>query len=220
MIRTTLYDKPVIIGIATFGKDRRKALASVMEILTPQCDSIILYDNRIYPDITDLGKFQGLYNVNEPVYYLTCDDDLVYPSTYVDDVVKAINKHKTIVTHHGRLLQALDRSYYWGHKNYRCLSEIKNDEVIDIAGTGVTGWDTSYFNPISILYSRNMRMADLVFSLRAAEDGKKITVLKHSVGYIKHQPIDLKLTIANQEGRKENILHQQIANKIYRLNHG
>lgn len=215
------YDKPVVIGIATFGTDRREALAKVIEVLTPQCDLIVVYDNVVEPDITDLGKFAPLLFPNGgPFYFFSCDDDLIYPDTYVEDMIAKIKEHGTIVTHHGRVLNGLDRSYYWGHTSFRCLADVYQDQIIDVAGTGVTAFDTEYFHPTELTSAKDMKMSDLVFSLEAAKQGKKITVLAHKAGYIKHHDIDLTKTIAATESRGVNkgLRQQWYANEIIKLN--
>ena len=44
-------------------------------------------------------------------YYFTLDDDIQYAPTYAEDMVKAIERTGAIVTHHGRVLKALNVSY-------------------------------------------------------------------------------------------------------------
>jgi len=209
--------KKIIVGMATFP-GREEVVKLAMDSLRPQCDEIFLYDNGKEPfDITDLGKFQGLHRIKEPCFYLSCDDDLLYPPTYCQDMVEAIKRTGSIVSHHGRILAGLDLNYYFGHLSYRCLGKIDKERFIDVAGTGVTGWDTEYFNPLNLIYSKDMKMSDLVFSLEAAKQKKHITILTHEKGYINHLPIDMSKTICATEQR--NCDRQgQLANEILKLN--
>lgn len=211
--RKTNYRLAVVIGMATF-KGREESCKLAIKSLENQCDKIILYDNEINPNLTDLGKFYALYKLEEQVFYLSCDDDIEYSDTYVKDMVEAIERLKTIVTHHGRILQGVGRSYYFGHKAYRCLNDVNEELIIDVAGTGVAGWSTEYFNPIDLIYSDDMKMSDLVFSLEAAKQNKKITLLKHKQGYIKQLEQDVKKSICFQHQR--NCPRQnEIADEIY-----
>lgn len=186
----------VIIGIATF-KGREEYLKNTIRSLRNQCDVIRIYDNEVREvDLTDNGKFYFLKEYTEPIYYFSCDDDIIYPPTYVQDMIQAIEKHGTIVTHHGRILKHGAVKYYrGGHTQFRCTGDQKETRLIDVAGTGVTAFRTDYFNPTELYKSEHKRMSDIIFSLEARKQGKKITVLPHSKGYIVAQPVPNEQTI-------------------------
>ena len=182
----------IIIGVATFA-GREKALAKMLESIekqTIQVDLIFIYDNEHSPDLTDNGKFRYLEKITEPSYYFSMDDDLYYSKTYIEDMIKAIDEYQTIVTHHGRRLRGPGRNYYFGHKQFTCLDHNGPLKTIDVAGTGVTAFHTSYFNPVDIWKSEDKKMSDCVFSLEAAKQGKIITVLPHERGYITQLEVD------------------------------
>jgi len=121
-----------VVGMATF-KGREKAVDTAINSLSNQVDEIILYDNEVNPDLTDNGKFYGLSLQKEPCYYFTCDDDLFYPSNYVETMIESIERLGGIVTHHGRKLKGLYLSYYRGHENFRCLDN-NNHETRIVTG--------------------------------------------------------------------------------------
>ena len=206
----------VKVGMAT--TNARKEFAEIaMNSLRDQVDSIILYNNDEYNnDLTDNGKFYGLNFIDEPCYYFTCDDDIIYPATYVKDMIEAIEYHGCIVTHHGRRLRGLNVEYYRGHYGYRCLGFIPNDEPIDVAGTGVTAFRTDYFNPMQLSHANDKRMADCIFSLEAAKQGKDIMILSHKEGYFKDLQVPKELTIYNMEKDKAT-RQMEIANEIFKL---
>jgi len=206
----------VIVGMATF-KGREKACDTALKSLSKQVDTIYLYDNEKNEDLADNGKFYGLELIDEPCIYLSCDDDLLYPPNYVEVMVKAIETHKCIVSHHGRILTGLDVDYYSGHKSFRCLDEVRAWQLIDVCGTGVTGFSTEYFNP-QLWDAQDKKMSDLVFSLEAKKQDKRITLLPHSKGWITHLPIDHSKSIAVTE--RTNKRQIEIANEIYTLRHG
>ena len=210
--------KPIFIGMATYnGQGRAKSLSQAVASLMGQGAKLHLYDNSIeLINTADNGKFFGLSQINEPCYYFTCDDDLIYPPSYIPDMIAKIEEHKSIVTHHGRLLTREGIPYYRGHKSFRCLNDVSMDEQIDVAGTGVTAFDTEYFNPTELWKAPDLRMSDLLFSLEAKKQGKQIMVLKHQTGYIRHSTdIDLKDTIwAKEQG---NARLTELADAIIKL---
>jgi hypothetical protein len=79
----------IVVGMATFA-GREKAVERAMQSLVNQVDEIILYDNEVNPNLYDNGKFYGLKLQRKPCYYFTADDDLIYPSNFVQTMIDAI----------------------------------------------------------------------------------------------------------------------------------
>lgn len=203
----------VIVGMATMpGRELqcRKAIDSLKD----QCNAIFLYDNGLLPDLTDNGKFYGLIHLNEPVYYLTADDDLIYPSDYVDEIKQNIERTGGIVTYNGRRLLGKDRSYYYGHATYRFNTTEYYSGKIDVPGTGVMGFRTDYFNPVGIHAHELQRMSDLVFAREAHKAQKDIYLIPHKDNRIVQQRVTESIRdVARLDERK----HIEIANEIYEL---
>jgi len=207
----------VIIGMATFA-GRESACETAVESLAKQVDDILLWDNSTEgaEDLTDNGKFAGLSMIDEDCYYLTCDDDLLYPEDYVEQMLEAIERTNSIVTHHGRILTGLNKNYYTGHESFRCLDDVNIERRIDVCGTGVTGFKTSAFNPVHLPYSKDKKMSDLIFSCAAVHHGIDIFVQPHRKGWIKQLDIDHKTSIYSTEKHKAT-RQAEIANEIYSL---
>jgi hypothetical protein len=187
----------VIVGMATTNA-RLEFAQLACESLVNQVDELNVYNNDTATDYTDNAKFLMIGYHDEPVYFFTCDDDIIYPPTYVEDMIAKIKEHGTIVTHHGRRLKAGHR-YYKQPYGYSCLAFNPRDYLIDVAGTGCTAFNTEYFKPTEIYKSKFLRMADLVFSLEAIYQNKKITVLAHPKGYLTTLPVPRELTIYHME---------------------
>jgi glycosyltransferase involved in cell wall biosynthesis len=185
-IRDKFIRTPIIVGIATF-KGRELLLQRTIDSLKGQVDKIVVYDNELNTDITDNGKFYGLNYVTKPSYYFSCDDDIIYPSDYVHKTIQAIDKHNCIVTYHGRRLKGIGVEYYRGHDSYSAFKTVNNGMYLDVCGTGVTAFKTDYFNPTSLLDSEHKKMSDVIFSLKAMKDKKKMFMLPHSQGWIIEQ---------------------------------
>jgi hypothetical protein len=202
--------------VATF-KGREQALERMTASISGQLDQLLIYDNEISTvNLTDNGKFAGLLFINEPCYYFTLDDDLIYPPDYVEKMVNHIDHFGCIVTSHGRNLNGLDIDYYNGHKYYSCLGDVAYNSDIDVCGTGVTAFRTDYFNPINVAFSANQRMSDLIFSYYAMKEGRKITMLPHYKGWIQDCDINHNDNIHSIESKQQNRLIQT-ANEIWKL---
>lgn len=205
----------IVVGMATTN-ERASFCERAVESLVHQADEIIVYNNSNHAhDYTDNAKFYALTLFNEPVYYFSCDDDILYPADYVSTMIEAIERTGTIVTHHGRELLGLNKNYYREHKGFRCLDENNTEQIIDVAGTGVTAFRTDYFNPTEIYKATDKRMSDLVFSLEAAKQGKQITILKHTKVWLKDLRVPQRLAINFIERR--NTRQKQLANEIYNV---
>ena len=211
----------VVIGIATTG-DRDEYLEKTLESLRNQDTeldvSIRVYDNShvFCEDYTDNAKFYFLAQETKPVYYFSCDDDIIYPSDYVSKTVKAIEEHQCIVSYHGRILRGLDVSYYHGHTALACKHNFPQTLELDVVGTGVTAWKTSFFNPVDIYKAEDKCMSDLVFSLEATKQGKKIMHIGHPAKWIVPQDLPKGTTIYEQHHRKCE-RQTEIANEIWLL---
>ena len=202
----------VIVGMATTNA-RLDFCKLAVSSLIHQVDEIHVYNNdNEQQDLTDNGKFYFLQLYKEPIYYFSCDDDILYPPNYVEDMINGIGRTGGIVTHHGRKLLGKNRNYYRGHQGFRCLDDNDKEQVIDVAGTGVTAFRTDYFNPVELWKSKDKRMSDLVFSLEAARNKKQITILPHKRGWLKDLRVPSALQISVMERR--NTRQNEVANII------
>ena len=176
----------IVVGIATTG-DRPNELKHTLESLNEQtvkADLIHVHDNSKEIDYTDNAKFIILNHLPDEVYFFSCDDDILYPEDYIEKTIEAIDKHKTIVTYHGRNLRGKGLNYYHDHSAFRCDQSFIETKKIDVCGTGVTAFRTDYFNPTDIYKAEDKCMSDLVFSLEAIKQGKEITHIGHYGNWI------------------------------------
>lgn len=191
----------VVMGMATMNS-RKEVFEKTIKSLDGQYDEIFIYNNDEHSvNYTDNAKFLGLTKFesnDEPFYYFCVDDDIIYPKTYVKDMIKAIEKYNCIVTHHGRKLIGKDRHYYRGHEVHHCLRDVTKNQEIDVAGTGVCAFRTDYFNPSSMNLLEHFKMSDVIFSLEAAVQGKRIMVLEHKEGYLQDAGVKIEDTIQHE----------------------
>ena len=207
----------IVVGIATTG-DRPKELKHTLESLNEQtvkADLIHVHDNSKEIDYTDNAKFIILSHLPDEVYFFSCDDDILYPEDYIEKTIEAIDKHKTIVTYHGRNLRGKGLNYYHDHSAFRCDQSFIETKKIDVCGTGVTAFRTDYFNPKDIYKAEDKCMSDLVFSLEAIKQGKEITHIGHYGNWIIPQ-INSGTTIYDRFN-KECSRQNEIADEIITL---
>lgn len=208
--------------IATQNK-RKDTLKMTVESLQDQVDQIIIYNNdEELTDYTDNAKFYWLYQLPTPSYIFLCDDDLIYPSNYIEKSIIFIERYGCIISWHGRVLQGLGKHYYRDHLMFPCLDTVlfEDGEVIkiDVCGTGVTCFRNDYFNPTDIYKADEKRMADLVFSLQASKEGKTIGLPEHEKGWIKDALPEDGGVFKYWQG-KLHTDQNRLADQIYKLNY-
>lgn len=191
-----------IVSIATKG-DRPEQLKRTIASLENQCDELYIYNNSQRENFTDNSKFFYLSELSEPCYYFSADDDIIYPPNYVQHTVELIYKYGVIITYHGRLLKKPINSYYKGHQVFDFRGEQPLDLFVDTAGTGVCAFRTDYFNPTEIYKSEYKCMSDLVFSLEAKKQNKKIICAAHKQNWIIQQEVNSGILQTFANGKQE-----------------
>jgi hypothetical protein len=143
----------IYAGMAMLPDRFPESLLSVQSIL-PQVDRLFLCLNgfdsipeelvhekvevwHYGKNLGDRGKFFwpfGNYRA-----FLTLDDDLIYPSTYVADFVATSELFRDVIlTHHGKIVPDRVRDYWTDCKNVvHCLRRNDENVRVDIPGTGV-----------------------------------------------------------------------------------
>jgi len=195
----------VTASLATMPS-RELSLEETVKSLLPQVDELHVYLNNFthipeflnndkisvfesakeVGDLGDVGKFYTADKIKG--YHFTVDDDLIYPSDYVNKLIEQIEKHdrKYIVGLHGRIFDNMPvNSYYNGHTaGFTCLGDLNQDVFVHVSGTGVTAYHTDTFR-IGVMDFDTINMADIWFSRKANNENVPILLLKHSKGWIK-----------------------------------
>jgi hypothetical protein len=134
---------------------RVEMLKKTVESLRPQVDHVFVGLNNysFTPDFLNEGeykhfdnstgdavKFYDVENFNG--YFLSCDDDLIYPSNYALTITAAVDKYDSIISFHGKKYTRPVKSFVQTQYSVRCLHEQNLDVVVDIPGTGVMAFHT------------------------------------------------------------------------------
>lgn len=185
----TKHRKKIVIGVATMNS-RKHSFKRMMESINKQTikpDEVYVYNNDENDyDATDNGKFYYFtLDKKEDVYFFSMDDDILYPPTYIEDMIRWINKYQCIITHHGRDLREVKSNYYTDHLGYSCLQENNINKYIDVMGTGVSAFDTEILKPSFIFKDPRQRMTDLLLAEYASDNNIKIRLVPHTKNYLK-----------------------------------
>ncbi len=222
----------IIVNVASYK--RIDSLVKTLESIINQCDEInvalnstegglppILYHHKINLFFTDNSKgdaFKFLRLSNSDGYFLTIDDDLIYPPNYVEYLIKRCKDYNNskVITLHGRSFSKFPINSYYksATEKYSCLKKVKNDVKVQFGGTGVMCFHTSLMK-IPIEYFRYANMADIWVGKYCFLKNIDIICLKHDEGYIKYIP--QKTTIYELES-KNDTLQTKVATPILNKN--
>jgi len=194
----------ITIGLASLP-ERISSLERTLDSLTFQADSIVCVLNGHKELPSFVNKYKNVYwhlDNNEfgasmkffmadisNGYYLSTDDDIIYPPTYVRDMVAKVDEYKCIVSLHGkhyggeRPVKSYRRSFT---TNVHCLQEWRKDCLVHVGGTGVMAYHTDFFN-VSMEDLPYPNMVDVQVAKKASDMNIKIMALAHSSSYLRYQ---------------------------------
>jgi len=218
-----------IVNVASYN--RIGSLVNTINSIYDQCDEINIFlndhigeipekllDSKInlffsdnsYGDALKFGKL-----MESDGYYLTIDDDLIYPPNYVNYMVSRCKEYsnKRVITLHGRNFPSFPiNSYYNSYsENYHCLKPQTKNVLVQFGGTGVMCFHTNLMKiPINFFLYPNM--ADIWIGKYCIENNIEIICITHSGDFLKYQP--QKSTIYDTESKSDGI-QTKIINEIF-----
>ena len=221
-----------IVNISSFG--RIGSLEKTLQSIYNQCDEINLCLNdkitelpdfllqpKINLYITDNSKgdaFKFMFLETKNGYYLTIDDDLIYPPNYVNFMVDKCKEYnnKKIITLHGRSFYNFPIKSYYNSKAQRFYynEKVLDDVKVQFGGTGVMCLHTSLLKK-SINDFLLPNMADVWIGKFAKENNIDIICVKHEKSFIKSIP---QLKTIYDDSKNNDLNQTKIVNKIYDLN--
>lgn len=197
-IKRNVVPEEKFAGLAAIPS-RELALKRVVNSLVHQVDQLGVYLNgwnsipeflnhpkivvamsQDHGDLGDAGKFFWINNFEG--YYFSCDDDLVYPSDYVQRIIDKIKyyDYKAVVGWHGSVVSDSFEDYY-DPKDRRVFSYSAGrpfDLDVHILGTGVLGFHSSTIK-VSLEDFERPNMADIFFARLGQEQKVKFVVMEH-----------------------------------------
>jgi hypothetical protein len=125
-------------------------------------------------------------------YYICfADDDLIYPSDYLNNLIQGCEKYNAMVSLHGRLVPKGIIGSYYGQPlaMYRSLGTVEHDVEVDIAGVGASMFKREFYDDLDKWYDfcGTTSMDDIYVNYFAKKRGVRRIVLAHQEGYLKHK---------------------------------
>jgi len=154
----------------------------------------ILYAKDILDtDIGCAGKFALAYEWDG--YVFTVDDDIVYPSDYVEKSIAKIEEYqrKCVFSWHGRIQYLPAISYRGKGTNYKNCSfqaNVEEDTDCNIIGTGCLFFHTDAINPkYDIMEMCWSNVSDILFAISMNMRQIRTIVPAHNKDWIKPQAV-------------------------------
>lgn len=177
----------VHVSMATVP-DREQSLFLVVDSLIDQVDSLHIYlnghekvpdlpisskivisDSKYHGDKGAAGKFFWADKLEG--YLFTCDDDIVYPSNYVEQTIAGIEQYerKAVVGYHGSIFKEKFNSYAHDRICTSFADRQSRNLPVHILGTGVMAYHFSTLPDFSIQELPYPNMTDIWFGVFCKE---------------------------------------------------
>lgn len=236
----------VIIGVATLDSRRKFFVEKVLPNLLEMADRVYVYENRPdgrgglflkWKDqngnvresfctdpwgLGDAGKFLGIemlkqQEFKEDFYYLSCDDDLIYPLDYAKRMIEWVDffGKKAVVSLHGSTFREMPiESYYKQKLTIPCRGNFPTAQRVLFLGSGAACFHSSTLD-INVKEQFPVKnMADIWFGKVLLEQGVPGIILPHSKDYLIYdEGLDIKETIWGQEHQKD-FLQTAVVNQL------
>jgi glycosyltransferase involved in cell wall biosynthesis len=182
---------PVIVNVCSIPQ-REHAFQRTINSIIDQCDQINVYldgypktpsflekykdkctvtQSSQAPGLRDNGKFLALGDYikeRKHAYYLTIDDDILYPVDYVNALIKQLDRFnkKCVVGVHGVILKNQPNGYFADRRIvYHFVRSLEYPRCVNILGTGTLAFHTSIFSDFDLSSFEESGMADIYFSI-------------------------------------------------------
>jgi len=161
-------------------------------------------------NIGAVGRYTKLPEIDG--HLISCDDDLIYPQTYVSDFLKRYEKEGAcMLSHHGKVVK---------NNRIRNLSHCLRDSVytgpLDIPGAGVlfVPFELNGWNKMVLGSPKNP--TDIYVGCIAKKMSCRILSMAHQEGYLEYVDPPEGTTIWDQETQYQDIPHifEEILNRI------
>lgn len=187
----TYLPNPALPIVATLCSipERAELLRQTLEGLAPQVDAFHVYLDRYetipdfvrmchpkmkvvlsrdVPALGDTSKFLPFSSLSEECYYLTADDNILYPPDYVASMIRRIEHYdrQVVIGVQGVLVPDQPEGY---SSDYRKVFSLKNglerDALVNNLGTGTVGFYSGLLQGLDLSYFRKPGTTDLFLSV-------------------------------------------------------
>ncbi len=203
----TFCDGSVTVAMATYPA-RAKTFPDAVESLVDQCDHLLIYLNNyrevpaflvshpkrdkihyILDTASDLRAAAKFTWASKPGYHVICDDDIIYPSDYVQTLISKIEQYgrKAVIGVHAALfMRNIPASGNHRTEVLRFQLGEERDRAVNLLGTGtigyhsdtVRGWDWS-------VLLENRISNDEALAVLAKRSGVPLVAIAREEGWMK-----------------------------------
>lgn len=149
-------------------------------------DKIVFIRGENEPEALALGSSAKFFWADKiRGYYITMDDDIVYPGDYVNYCISNIEAYgrKAVVGFHGTIFKNQITDYKHDILRFWYKKGLKRDTSVHMLGTGVMAYHTDTIS-VSMRNFRTKNQDDVWFALAAQHQGVPMICLKRNDNYI------------------------------------
>lgn len=142
-------------------------------------------------------------------FILTLDDDLIYPSDYVEKIIAGIEKYNrlSVVTFHGKIFKFPIADYENSYIKFTSFKQDLNEDLfVHGGGTGCMGWHSDTIE-LTMKDFPSPNMADTHFAILAQKKKIPICLLSHKSNWIVEMPSSI--SISNTRARHGYLEHKK-----------
>jgi FkbM family methyltransferase len=202
---------PISCGVASIP-GRSAQLRQAVEAVLPYVDQLYVYLNDYpatpaflrQPKITvfrsqehgnrgDAGKFFAAGR--QRGYFLSIDDDIIYPQDYVWTLVNALREQRqtgrrVALGFHGKLMRPEVPQFYRGHARlFHFAAALDAPRAVHVLGTGTAAFHSDDLPLSHADFQGPPNMADIYFSIACQRHEVGCVVLARPAGYLRPQVI-------------------------------
>ncbi len=169
------------------------------------------------------GSNEKLKYINDGNNYYVClaDDDLIYPSDFLNKLIVGCEKYDSHVSLHGRIVKKGIISSYYGEPVavFRSLGTVVNDVEVDIASNCGSLFKRNFYDNLGDWYDYcgNVSMDDIYVNYFAKLKGIKRMVLSHDEGYLKHEIQEPEDDYVFDKHRYSDVVQTEFINKYFNV---
>ncbi len=155
------------------------------------CSKVEVVLSKDKPGLRDNGKFYPFTSITYPCYYLTVDDDIIYPPDYAITLINKIERYhrQAVIGVHGILLPEKAEQYFGGYRKVLFFSkELRHDQLVNAIGTGAAAFHSDLLKGMDLRHFPTPGMADLHLAAFCKKRGIPMVAIARPDAWIQEQP--------------------------------
>ena len=224
----------VIAGMATMPS-RLESFEFALNSILPQIDHLFLFLDRFetpyisgdpkvtvltsdaFGDLRANGKLMGLNMTGPSGYYFCVDDDIIYPSDYVQRMLQFLNSNgnNIVAANHASTLLPDFNNYLTDRAILHRSQALARASRVHVAGTCTAAFHTGILQ-FDVRGWHTTNMVDLNFALECKNRSIPIVSMPREDGWIKciseHQPDSIFAALKKDDAVQTQLARQLMAN--------